>query len=111
MICVTYSALLDSVFAASTRYHQALDRLSRLAGRGRPELFRKARLDCVACARDCRRVVAAFNAHQSDHGCGASTHFARSTDHSSWGSISLTARASSSAAPVSSILQNSKSPS
>ena len=71
MICVRYSVLLDKVFTASTRYHGALERLLRLAGRGRPELFRKAMLDCETCARDCRRAVAAFIAHQSDHGCYA----------------------------------------
>jgi hypothetical protein len=75
VICVRYSTLLDTVFAASTRYHQALERLSRLAGRGRPDLFRKAMLDCETCARGCRRAVAAFNAHQSDHGCQAPTDF------------------------------------
>jgi len=77
MTCIRYNTLLDGVFGASTRYHEAVQRLSRLAGRGRPELFRKAMLECKTCASVCRRAVAAFKAHQSDHGCHSERGYAR----------------------------------
>lgn len=73
MLCHTCNTLLEENFQATTRYHQAIIRLTEIAGSDKRHMFDFAKLECTACLDECRRTTEAFKNHKTEHRNGIVT--------------------------------------
>ncbi len=69
VFCETYSYLLEKNVVATVHYHQAITKLSQLAGGNERDAFNDAMGICKECLKDCRRTSCVARAHRADHGC------------------------------------------
>ncbi|MGE5113669.1 MAG: hypothetical protein ACM3JB_22630 [Acidobacteriaceae bacterium] len=69
MFCQTYSILLDRNAIASAHYHEAITKLSRLAGGNEREAFDDAKSACQQFLEECKHTSRRLREHRVDHGC------------------------------------------
>src|SRR5262249_53738413 len=63
------NSLLNDIFMASSKHHEAVSRLAALAGGRESHLFRQVLNHCRTRARHYRHVLNALRVHQVGYGC------------------------------------------
>ena len=69
VICAECNSLLNDIFMASSKHHEAVSRLAALAGGRESHLFRQVLNHCRTRARHYRHVLNALRVHQVGYGC------------------------------------------
>ncbi len=67
MYCGICNALLERNFEASSRYHEAITQLHKLAGQHDSSSFDHMKSLCRSCLEECERSTSEFRQHKTDH--------------------------------------------
>ena len=69
MLCSTCAAIVEELSVSSTRLHESLSLLTKIAGTDKPDVFQAVLQECRTRLAACRNTTAAFETHRASGRC------------------------------------------